>query len=178
VRVSRPDRLSIRRTLAGRRWGSFTGGHLRFGVKHYRLVVFPPGTGGRERLLLRAWLAWPFVGTGLGLLVVLLVHDRGGVLVALGLAASVGVVGHVLLRDALGRWRHLVCVLHAEYQNGAGTQADLDRCRRVVVMAGTLADAEQSVARGRLSPVDFEQVWWGVYADARALSAGRRPSRP
>jgi hypothetical protein len=46
----------------GPTWGSLDSYPRRFGVKRYRLVVFPPGISPEERRLLRLWRSWPVWG--------------------------------------------------------------------------------------------------------------------
>lgn len=157
--------------LGGHRWGSLHGGQLFYGGRHYRLVVYPPGTDGRERLLLRAWLACPLTGTISAAVIVLLLTNLVGTPTALAAGAALWVAGYLGLRHQVRRQRSHLCVVHAEYLNGAGTRAEFDRCRQLVDLASTLAAAESAATRDEVSQVEFECLWGVVHAQARALTA-------
>jgi|SRR4051812_39399290 hypothetical protein len=149
------------------------GGPVRTGGRAYRLVVFPPGTEGRERWLLRLWRGWPFSGA---LLAVVTVGELGGPVglpgaLVLGLAFFLGPL--LWLRHTVRRQRRDLAVVRAEYLFGPGTPADLARCKRVVGLSSTLLDAERAFDRGELSPVDFQRIWGEAHAEARVLETVR-----
>jgi hypothetical protein len=160
--------------VIGSRWGSLAGGPVRSGGRQYRLVVFPPGTDGRERWLLRLWHTWPAAGA---LLATVLLGELGDAVdLTAGLTASAAffLAPLLWLRHALRRPRRDLVVVHADYLHGPGSPADLARCRRVVSLYSMLTDAEQALDRGELAPVEFQRVWGDVHAEARALEAVRR----
>ena len=163
--------MQTRRPVIGRRWGSLDGVPLLYGGRHYRLVVYPPGTDDRERRLLQAWQALPPGVPFLGLVTFAVLAGRLGLAEALALTAVLVLGPLAWLRQALRRRRRDVCVVHAEYLYGAGTAAELDRCKRVVSLSSTLTDAERALDRGELTPVDFQRIWGDVHAEARALRA-------
>jgi hypothetical protein len=161
--------VSRTRPVVGRRWGSLAGGPVRFGGRHYRLVVYPPGTDDRERWLLGAAQWWPGGG---GLIAVTAFGILSGVVgppAALAFAAVLFLGPLLTVRYAVRRARRDLSVVHAEHLWGPGTAADLARCRRVVSLGSTLADAERALDRGELTPVDFQRIWGDVHAEARVL---------
>jgi hypothetical protein len=163
-----------RRSLVGQRWGSLSGGPVLYGDRHFRLVVYPPGTGDRERWLLRAWQWWPSVGPFLALITVAGLSGSIGPSAAAGLAATLFFAPYLWLRRILRRQRRDLSVVHAEYVSGPGSAADLARCRRLVFLSSTLTEAESAVGRGQLTLVDFQRVWGDVHAEARVLERSRR----
>jgi hypothetical protein len=166
--------VSRTRPVVGRRWGSLAGGPVRFGGRHYRLVVYPPGTDDRERWLLRAAQWWPG-GGGLVAVTAFGIHcGVVGVPTALTLAAALFLGPLLAVRHAVRRARRDLSVVHAEYLWGPGTVADLARCHRVVSLSSTLTDAEHALDRGELNPVDFQRIWGDVHAEARALETVTR----
>ena len=50
-------------------WGSFDAMVSRYGVRRYRLIIYPPGTTTADRRLARLWRGWPLGGVALA-------HDR------------------------------------------------------------------------------------------------------
>jgi hypothetical protein len=161
--------MSRRRPLIGCRWGSLGGGPVRFGGRHYRLVVYPPGTDDRERRLLRTAQWWPGAGALLAVTAFGILGDLFGLPVAFALATALYLGPLLALRHVVRRPRRDVSVVHAEYLWGPGTAADLARCRRVVSLSSTLTDAERALDRGALTPVDFQRIWGDVHAEATRL---------
>jgi hypothetical protein len=161
--------VSRRRPVIGCRWGSLAGGPVRFGGRHYRLVVYPPGTDDRERWLLRTAQWWPAGGALLAVTAFGILGDRFGLPAAFLLAAVLFLGPLLTLRHAVRRARRDLSVVHAEYVWGPGSAADLARCRRVVWLSSTLTDAEHALDRGELTPIDFQRIWGDVHAQARVL---------
>ena len=56
-------------------WGSFDATVGRYGVRRYRLIIYPPGTSAADRQLARLWRGWPVSGAALGLLAVMLLGN-------------------------------------------------------------------------------------------------------
>jgi hypothetical protein len=75
-------------------WGSFDATVGRYGLRRYRLVIFPPGISTTDRRLLRLWRGWPVGGGMLALLAMMLLGDAvasPGTTVLVVAAAYVGV---------------------------------------------------------------------------------------
>jgi hypothetical protein len=139
------------------------------GGRHYRLVVYPPGTDDHERLLLRAGQWWPGGGPFIGLATFAVLADLVGPSFALVLGAVLFIGPLLWLRHRARRQRRDLCVVHAEYLFGPGTPLDLARCKRVVSLSSRLTEAEHALDRGELTPVDFQRIWGDVHAQARVL---------
>ncbi len=153
----------------GCRWGSLVGGPVRLGGRHYRLVVYPPGTDERERRLLQTWRWWPYGGALLATTAFGVLSDPVGFPVALVLAATLFLGPFLVLRRTLTRPRRDLVVVHAEYFYGPSAATDLARCRRLVSLGSTLIDAEHALDRGELTPVGFQVIWGDVHSQALAL---------
>jgi hypothetical protein len=160
-----------RQAPIGSRWGSLVGGPLGYGGRHYSLVVFPPGTNGRERWLLRTWRWWRYVGPLLAAVVLGEVGDQVGFAQASVVAAVAFVAPLLWLRRALRRPRRDLAVVHAEVGLGPSSAIGLVRYRRLVSLSSTLADAERALDRGELTPLDFQRIWGAVHAEALAFEA-------
>jgi hypothetical protein len=165
------------RALVGFRWGSLVGGPVWDGARHYRLVVYPPGSGDRDRRLLGALQWWPGAGPLLAVVAFALLAEPAGVPLSLGLAAALFLGPLLWLRHLARRPRRDLAVVHADYHYGPGTAADLARCRRVVALGSTLIEAERALSRGELTPVDFQPIWGDVHGEARLLQTVRPASR-
>src|ERR1700741_2720084 len=48
-------------------WGSFDAAIGRYGIRRYRLAVYPPGSTTADRRLARMWRGWPITGAALAL---------------------------------------------------------------------------------------------------------------
>jgi hypothetical protein len=161
--------MSRRRPLIGCRWGSLGGGPVRYGGRHYRLVVYPPGTDDRERWLLRTTQWWPGGGVLLAMAAFGILGGPVGLPVAFAVAAALYLGPLLAARHAVRRARRDLSVVHAESLWGPGTAADLALCRQVVSLSSTLTEAERALDRGQLTPVDFQQIWGDVHAEAKRL---------
>ena len=152
------------------RWGSLQGGSFRHGGRHFRLVVFPPGTNARERLWLRTWLSWHFFGFWLTLAAAV-IADGAWVVAAVAVGAGVFGSGYVWLRHRVRRHRARVCILHAEYLPAVGAGGERRLCEQLIAYASIMAAAEAAADRGELAPVDFEHVWGLVHTEVTTLVA-------
>jgi hypothetical protein len=154
-----------------------SGGPVRTGGRHYRLVVFPPGTDTRERWLLRAWLRWPVACLLSALAIAGALSAELGIPVAVGVAAAFVLGPHLWLRRTVRRARRGLCVVHADHAYGPSAADDLARCQRLVSLARDATEAERALDRGELTPVEFQRVWGEVHAEAMVLgkvpAAGR-----
>jgi hypothetical protein len=135
------------------------------------LVVWPPGTSHRERLLLRAWGAWPCTGALLAIVLIAVTVDRP----ALGTACAVlgYALGFVVLGRATRRLRPGVRRVTVTTFPG-GTRLEVYGDARL--LRGSLESLtvlERALRAGSIRPVDFESVWADVWC---ALPEGGRAS--
>jgi hypothetical protein len=143
-------------------WGSIEVSPPRYGVSHYRLVVFPPGLDRVERRLLRGWRVWPTWGFGLWLFSLCLcsILTSAATFVTptiVWLGAGIFLFARV---GALRTQVRTLCVSRiAGYpdQQAAATYAEMEA---LVIM---LRSADKLCEQGRLSITGHEAVWWQVY---------------
>ena len=166
--------MQTRRPLIGSRWGSLTGGPVRLGGRYYRLVVFPPGTDGRERWLLRAWQWWPVASLLPALAIAGALSAPIGTTGAVAAATAFVLGPHAWLRHVVRRARRDLCIVLADHAFGPSAAVDLARCKSVLSLARAATEAERALDRGELAPVDFQRVWGEVHAEARVLASVMR----
>ena len=91
----------------------------RYGVRRYRLIIYPAGTTTADRRLARLWRGWPISGAVLGLLAVMLLGNVAAspdAVLAFAVAAYVSIGALLFLRAGPARVRVQVHVdrPHAE----------------------------------------------------------------
>lgn len=159
-------------------WGSVEIRAGRFGLTHYRLVVYPPGLTAAERRRIRLARGWPLWGTLLWVVCEIWLTGMMSAWPALGLSAAVllgaGAVAFAAAGSARARVHMLLTTTMAGYDDRA-TQA---ACDSLVRLATALLEADDRLSRGEISIVDHELVWWRVYDaldDGTTTPAGRAP---
>ena len=145
-------------------WGSFDAMVGRYGLRRYRLVVFPPGISGADRRLLRLWRGWPVGGGLLAMLAVMLLGEAASsARTTLGAAATaylgVGAVLFVVTAGVRPGVRSISLILLA---------GELDSCdRRRYAEWETLVDlltrADSIVKAGAIDSTQHEALWWHAY---------------
>jgi hypothetical protein len=144
-------------------WGSFDAMVGRYGLRRYRVTVFPPGISVAARRFVRAWRAWPAGGAVLALLAAMFLADVAfPPLTTLQVCAGAYVLGGALLFVMSTPARQQVRSLSVILAEGC---SDLHHAMyaewEAVVETLTTADATRE--RGELSPVEYEAVWWRAY---------------
>lgn len=145
-------------------WGSFDATVGRFGLRRYRLVIFPPGISATDRRLLRLWRGWPVGGAVLALLALMLLGDAvapPGITLLVVAAAYLGVGAALFVVTAGVRAgvRSMALILLA---------GDLDPRERQSfaewdVLVDLLTTADDELAAGKIAPVQYEASWWQAY---------------
>lgn len=162
---SHPLRRCAARLLDGDRvWGSIDIRPGRFGIVHYRLVVFPPGLRASDRRWIRAARGWPLWGMLLWLQCeAWLSPTLLSPWTALAVSTAVPVIGGgvivILAGEARRQVRTIVAITMAGYDEPSAL-ADRDR---LAAAAARLIDADERLARREISVVDHELIWWQVY---------------
>src|ERR1700758_1957946 len=75
-------------------WGSFDATVGRYGIRRYRLTVYPPGSTAADRRWARLWRGWPITGAALAILAFMLfgnVVARPTTVLEYAVAAYVGI---------------------------------------------------------------------------------------
>jgi hypothetical protein len=141
-------------------WGSFDATVGRYGLRRYRLLIFPPGISTTDRRLLRLWPAWPIGGGALALFAVMLV---GGPLTTLVVAAAAyltaGAALFVLTSGARGGVRSMsLIILTAELNSD-----DRRRYAEWEALVDLLMRADHMLTAGAITVPQHEMVWWQAY---------------
>jgi hypothetical protein len=159
------------RLLDGDRpWGFFDATVSRYGVRRYRLIIYPPGTTTADRQLARLWRGWPITGAALGLLAVMLlgnVASSPNTVLAYAVAASVSIGALLFLRAGPARVqvRSMSIILMPK-------AADVRERRRHTEwqsLTHMLTRADQLLTTGAISPVEHEAIWWEAYDRLEAV---------
>ena len=160
----RPSRLR-RLVLGDTPWGRFSTRVMdRSGViVHYVLVVYPPGTDDRERLLLWFVRTWPAAGAVSALAALMILGDIVPPVILLCstlvvYCAGVG-VGLRTTRRIRPRVRRVIATVTRD-------SADSDSDPRMVLIRRTVAaldELDRRAGEGELDPVHYEAGWAAVY---------------
>ncbi|MGV9798957.1 DUF6611 family protein [Mycobacterium sp. NPDC003449] len=144
-------------------WGSVEVRPGRFGIVHHRFVVYPPGLSRAERRWVRLARGWPAWGGLAWLLCQIWLNGTMPHWAALGCATAVllgtGAVTLALAGEARTRVRSLTVTTMVGYDDAA-VQAAVDR---LATLSAVLIDADDRLARGQITVVDHELIWWRVY---------------
>lgn len=126
------------------------------------LVVFPPGTNTRERILLRALHAWGVAGAlpALGVMAALNGSALGGTVAAAALYGS----GFLVLRRATRRTRPSVRTLTVTTFHGGGRPRGHGDARLLAGSLDALVVYERAALAGTISAVEFELLWADVWS--------------
>jgi hypothetical protein len=145
-------------------WGSFDAMIGRYGLRRYRLTVYPPGIAAADRRLLRVWRGWPVGGAVLALLAAMCLGDVvltpvATLVFCAGLYVAVG--GGLFVMSAPARARvHSLSVIVIDDRSDRSTEAMYAEWEAIVQM---LTRADEMCAKDELSPVDYEAVWEQAY---------------
>ena len=145
-------------------WGSCDAMVGRYGVRRYRLVIYPPGISTADRQLARLWRGWPITGIVLGLLAVVLLGNVAAspdTVLAFALTVYVG-VGFLLFLRA-GPTRVRVRSMSIMLMPKAPDPRELRRYSEWQRLAHLLTRADRMLRTGAISVVEHEAMWWEAY---------------
>ena len=152
-------------------WGSFEATVGRYGVRRYRLIVYPPGISAADRRLARLWRGWPISGATLMLLVVMLFGNAAAspetvLTVAVASYVSVGVLLFLRAGPLCVPVRSMSILLMPKtadvLEQGRYTQS-----RTLVDM---LTRADRMLASCAVSPIEHEAIWREAYDRVDAIA--------
>ena len=141
-------------------WGSFDATPGRYGLRRYRLVIFPPGITATDRRLLRLWRAWPLGGGAFALFAVMLVG--GGptsVVVAAATYLTVGAVLFVLTTGTRIGVRSMALIFLTEELN----PDDRRSYAEWEAIVGVLTRADHMLTTRAITRPQHEALWWQAY---------------
>lgn len=146
-----------------RAWGCVQVRPGRFGITYYRLVVYPPGLSTSERRLVRLARGWPLWGMLVWLLCQLWLSGQMSPWPAFGISTAVFLASGAVTLGLSGSAFHRVRTLCATTMAGCDDPGSEAARERLVVLAAELLHADESHARGEITAVDRELIWWRVY---------------
>jgi Family of unknown function (DUF6611) len=114
----------------------------RYGVRRYRLIIYPPGTSIADRRLARLWRGWLVGGA---LLVFLAVMLLGNAVSSPNAVLAVAVAAYV-------------CVGALLFLPAGPVRVQV-RSMSVILVPG----ADHMLTTGAISPVEHEATWWDAY---------------
>lgn len=162
------------------RWGFARIQVDRFGVMHYRLVLYPPGINDVERRWLRIWRGAPVWGAVLWVLSEIFLQPAIGPGAAhaasTGTVLGLGAVALAKARNTRTKVRSIGVVTMPGYTNATIIAAR----DGLLAKAMTLTSADELVDEERMSPLDHEALWWRVYEELApdgAIAGGRSTER-
>lgn len=145
-------------------WGSFDAAVGRYGVRRFRLMIYPPGSSTTDRQLARIWRVWPVTGAAAGLVAVMVLGDAAAppdtVLEYAVIAyASIGALLFLRAGPARVPVRSLSAILLWKAAD-AGERRKHTEWASLVRM---LTRADDLLATGTISVVEHEAIWWEAY---------------
>jgi hypothetical protein len=147
----------------GHTWGSIDVSPPRYGVSRYRLVVFPPGISADDRVLLRAWRAWPVWGIAVFLALEIVLVPVLGSGQALGTSAAVFLGAGAVLMAMTGPHRHGIHTMSVVRTAGADDASVVGKYVELQSLADDLAVADRRLIDGEIDAAEHECLVWRVY---------------
>ncbi|MGO9927921.1 MAG: DUF6611 family protein [Mycobacterium sp.] len=145
-------------------WGSFDARVSRYGVRRYRLVIYPPAASTADRQFARLWRGWPITGAVLALLAVILLGNVASppdTVLAFAVAAYVSAGALLFLRA--GPARVQVRSMSIALMPTGADPRERRRHTEWRVLVHMLTRADAMLATGAISLVEHEAIWWEAY---------------
>lgn len=144
-------------------WGSLQVVSDRFGVTSFRLIVYPPGLSRPQGRRLRLWRGWPTWGAALWLFSVITLNQATGPWQALAIATAAYLGAGTVARHLAGETPPQVRILAATLLSGHHDPRAHAIASEISSLAHSMADADERLARGEMTAIDYELAWWRVY---------------
>ena len=126
-------------------------------------MMYPPGLSQSERRRLRVWRGWPMWGAVLWVLSEVVMMQVTGPWHALAISTATLLGTGAVARYLAGPTPAQVRMLAAALLRGHHDPRSRALANEVSSLAHTMADADNRVARGDMTAVDYEMTWWRVY---------------
>ncbi|WP_324291111.1 DUF6611 family protein [Mycobacterium sp. Aquia_213] len=151
-------------------WGSFVATVGRYGVQHFRLVIYPPGSSVADRQLAQLWRGWPISGAALGLVaMVLLGYVAASPDTVLAFAVACYVTIGALLFLAAGPTRVQVRSLSIALMPQAADARELHGYVEGLTLVAMLTRADRLLRAGAISSGEHEAIWREAYERLEAI---------
>ncbi|AEV73930.1 hypothetical protein MycrhN_3407 [Mycolicibacterium rhodesiae NBB3] len=165
-------RRGWQRALDGERlWGSVEIRPDRFGVKRYRLAVYPPGMNAAERRRVRVARGWPLWGAAVWILTEIALSQSTGPWTALAISTAAVLSAGAVTMVMAGEPRRRIRTMHACSMAGFDDPVTVATVKKIRIFAGRLLEADDALNDARLTPAEHEMLWWRVYDEVGAYQA-------
>jgi len=143
----------------------------RYGVRRYRLIIYPPGTSTADRRLARLWRGWPLSGAALGLFALMLLGNAAAspdTVLAVAVAAYVSIGALLFLRA--GPVRVQVRSMSIILMPGTADEHERRKYIEWKTLVRMLTRADRMLTTGAISLVEHEATWWEAYDRLEAIT--------
>ncbi|HZC92046.1 MAG TPA: DUF6611 family protein [Mycobacterium sp.] len=162
--IVEPDAGWLARLLDGDHlWGSPDTKIGHYGIRRYRLVIYPPGTTTADRRLARLQRGWPLGGAALVLLAMMIGDAMSSPYFVPAVAAAAYLCIRVLLFLLAGPDRVHVRSMSCIVMPGATDANEPSGYTEWKALARMLIRADDMLKAGAISPAGHEAIWWHAY---------------
>ena len=152
------------RVLDGDRpWGSYDVKITQYGVRRYRLIIYPPGTTTADRRLARLRRGWPLGGAVLILFAIMIGDAVSSPYTVPAVAITTYLIIRVLLSLLAGPKRVHVKSMSLVLMPVITDEDERRRHNEWKTLTHMLARADDMLSTGAISPVEYEAIWWQAY---------------
>ena len=152
------------RVLDGDRpWGSYDVKIAQYGVRRYRLIIYPPGTTTADRRLARLRRGWPLGGAVLILFAITIGDAVSSPYTVPVVAITTYLIIRVLLSLLAGPNRVHVKSMSLVLMPVITDEDERRRHNEWKTLTHMLARADDMLSTGAISPVEYEAIWWQAY---------------
>jgi hypothetical protein len=152
------------RVLDGDRpWGSYDVKITQYGVRRYRLIIYPPGTTTADRRLARLRRGWPLGGAVLILFAIMIGDAVSSPYTVPAVAITTYLSIRVLLSLLAGPKRVHVKSMSLVLMPVITDEDERRRHNEWKTLTHMLARADDMLSTGAISPVEYEAIWWQAY---------------
>jgi hypothetical protein len=152
------------RVLDGDRpWGSYDVKIAQYGVRRYRLIIYPPGTTTADRRLTRLRRGWPLGGAVLILFAIMIGDAVSSPYTVPVVAITTYLIIRVLLSLLAGPKRVHVKSMSLVLMPVITDEDERRRHNEWKTLTHMLARADDMLSTGAISPVEYEAIWWQAY---------------
>ena len=152
------------RVLDGDRpWGSYDVKITQYGVRRYRLIIYPPGTTTADRRLARLRRGWPLGGAVLILFAIMIGDAVSSPYTVPAVAITTYLIIRVLLSLLAGPKRVRVKSMSLVLMPVITDEDERRRHNEWKTLTHMLARVDDMLSTGAISPVEYEAIWWQAY---------------
>jgi hypothetical protein len=144
-------------------WGSYDVKFSEYGVRRFRLIIYPPGTATADRRLARLRRGWPLGGAVLILFAIMIGDAVSSPYTVPAVAITAYLTIHVLLSLLAGPKRIRVKCMSLILMPVITDENEQRRHTEWKTLTHMLTRADDMYSTGAISPVEYEAIWWQAY---------------